>query len=563
MPVVQTLVRLGMATALSMVAYLIGRIFWGVDFTDEMQHYGELISLVETGKLFQSDLFLQQALYVFLYPVFWTYRYIAGGWDFLVLVGRLLMVAAVVGTAVLAYLRFTLMGALYARWLAAGLALVCNSYNILSPNYNFAASLLVSVIAFLWLGGPRGRAYVAQTGLAVSMLCVVYPTAGAAVALLLFADEVIRRRYRLGLQVAGATFMLCAFWATVLLWFSDGPADFQDAIAFSRAFGVGRALADPRHIAFLLAVVGGGLLIVFFPRTSVEIRNGKACRLILVLSLIVVVGAVIKPSYWFIPMLYLLVLLIARGSLAVHPERRAVIGVAVAGLALGATFGLTSGNGALNIAIGLAPVLPYLGGLVLMGSMHRSGTPAGWLKRGVLMLLPWLVVSNGVLNPYREELPWKLGYALEGAPAFRGVYSSREKQSALLLLRESVGGELHFAADGRRPTLMVIGPHPWVYSALGLTAKTPMYFMHFSGGEGANQIIARRLFQGGSPDYILIASSPPVAIASALQSRLDEAYECAPLRAGSLAGDPQQAAVRLGMDSGAQLCRLIPQPSAK
>lgn len=96
---------LGAITAVACLGYLVSRVFTGIDFTDEMQHYGELASLVATGKLFQADLFLQQAMYMFLYPVFRLYYMIAGGWDHLVIAGRTFMLLAYVAAAWLAYRR--------------------------------------------------------------------------------------------------------------------------------------------------------------------------------------------------------------------------------------------------------------------------------------------------------------------------------------------------------------------------------------------------------------------------------------------------------------------------
>ena len=37
--------------------YLIIRIFIGLDFTDEMQHYGQIQGLLSLGKLFVNDFF--------------------------------------------------------------------------------------------------------------------------------------------------------------------------------------------------------------------------------------------------------------------------------------------------------------------------------------------------------------------------------------------------------------------------------------------------------------------------------------------------------------------------
>ncbi len=42
------------------------RVFHGLDFNDEMQYYGELVALTQSGRLFSADLFVQQMVYLFL-----------------------------------------------------------------------------------------------------------------------------------------------------------------------------------------------------------------------------------------------------------------------------------------------------------------------------------------------------------------------------------------------------------------------------------------------------------------------------------------------------------------
>ena len=48
--------------------YLILRIFFGLDFTDEMQYYGEIQGLISSNSLFINDYFIQQTGYVLIHP---------------------------------------------------------------------------------------------------------------------------------------------------------------------------------------------------------------------------------------------------------------------------------------------------------------------------------------------------------------------------------------------------------------------------------------------------------------------------------------------------------------
>ena len=49
-------------------SFLYLQIFYGLDLTDESQHYLQIKSLIENSDLFQNDLFYQQVVYLLFYP---------------------------------------------------------------------------------------------------------------------------------------------------------------------------------------------------------------------------------------------------------------------------------------------------------------------------------------------------------------------------------------------------------------------------------------------------------------------------------------------------------------
>src|SRR5262245_16940690 len=75
-------------------AWLVLRVFIRLDFTDEMQYYGQISGLVRTGKFFHDDLFLQQLGYLFLLPFFKLHAVAFPDQSYLILFGRLLLAAA-------------------------------------------------------------------------------------------------------------------------------------------------------------------------------------------------------------------------------------------------------------------------------------------------------------------------------------------------------------------------------------------------------------------------------------------------------------------------------------
>ena len=87
-------------TILLLILFL--RVTRGLDLTDEMQYYGEIQGLLETGKLFSNDLFIQQLVYLLFYPFLKIYHLIFG-MEGMVFFGRLILAVMSVGIFIYAY----------------------------------------------------------------------------------------------------------------------------------------------------------------------------------------------------------------------------------------------------------------------------------------------------------------------------------------------------------------------------------------------------------------------------------------------------------------------------
>lgn len=546
---------LGAAMAVVCLGYLVSRVFTGIDFTDEMQHYGELTSLVETGKLFQADLFLQQAMYMFLYPVFRLYYLVAGDWDYLVIAGRTFMLFAYMAAAWLAYRRSITGSARYPGWVAASLVLAWLPFNIFSPYYNALAGLLVSLIVFAWTGEARARTYLVVSTLAVSMLCVTYPTLGLAVGALLIGDELLARRYGLAVRMVGLLAGFGSLWAAILWSLTGGLADIREAIAFSKAFGVGYAFSSSKHMLVLSVVAVVGLLFSYLGARQVGVERKLSGHYVLPLGVLLFWWLAGRQGWLLVVLLYLGVLFLLRYVPADAPEKRRAARLGIFGLLIGMVVALTSGNGVINIAIGMGAVLPYLVGLLLKGcatSIPNAKALGGVRPAHFVVICGVLLVTNNALHPYRDDPVWKLGHSLDKVPAFRGIAGSEEKRVAIELVQGLVASPDLLVGE----TLLVVGPQPWVYFALGATPQTPMLFMHYSGGAAATRIVADRLSRQARPDYILIMSQPPAEIMAALDKVMHSGYRCDVLTVKLPHGEAGRAMEKFGLGPEMKMCRL-------
>jgi hypothetical protein len=148
-----------------------------------------------------------------------------------------------------------------------------------------------------------------------------------------------------------------------------------------------------------------------------------------------------------------------------------------------------------------------------MGGVRQLAQPA-------LAALVFLMLFNGVLNPYGEQRVWHRFKPIVGVPAFKGIWTSPVKIEAIDLFRTLSGpGTL----QGKR--LLVIGPHPWLYFVLGGQPSTPMLFMHYQGREEAYSLVAEKLFRDGMPDAILLTNmNAPGPIAGQLGKWAQQDY---------------------------------------
>jgi hypothetical protein len=434
-------------------------------------------------------------------------------------------------------------------------ALAWLPFNILSPYYNAMAGLLISLIVFVWAGEARARAYLVVSTLAVSMLCVTYPTLGLAVGVLLVGDELLARRYGLALRMVVFLAGFGSLWAAILWDMTGSLADIRDAIAFSKAFGVGQAFSSPKHLLVLFVIVLAGLAFSYLGARQEGADRRLNGRIAFPLMLLSFWWLASQNGWFLVVLLYLGVLFLLRYVPADVPEKRQVARLGVFGLLIGAVSALTSGNGVINIAIGAGAVLPYLAGLLLKGNVTSGRNANGVVSirpAHLVILFGVLLVANNVLHPYREEPIWKLGHSLDRVPAFRGITGSEEKRVAVELVQALADSPA--SLEGK--TLLVVGPQPWAYFALRAVPQTPMLFMHYSGGEAATRIVADRLSRQARPDRILVMSQPPAEIMDALDRILRSGYRCDVIVPNLPAGVTGRAMEKFGLGPEMKMCRL-------
>jgi hypothetical protein len=251
---------IGAIALVAAAAWTFSRICLGLDFTDEMQYYGEISALTRTGKFFQSDLFLQQLGYIFVLPFFKLHALVFSDQRYLVLFGRLLLAGGYLAVGGLVWRAMPRLGefSIAQRLVALATFIAWVPFQIFAPSYNSMAYLLI--VAVLAVALPPEAALTRRStfriGAFVTALTFVYPPAGLVLILLTVLGAArsggARHAWRLLITIAGGGVLVLVIMIAV--HGTAFPRDLLAAFQFSRAFGVAEEIRQPEQIASLLAI---------------------------------------------------------------------------------------------------------------------------------------------------------------------------------------------------------------------------------------------------------------------------------------------------------------------
>lgn len=471
---------------LGLMAVLAIRCWRGLDITDEMQYYGQILGLVESGRLFSSDLFVQQLVYLLFYPVFKAYHLVFGE-AALVLFGRIVLALLLIG--LYACVRKELLSLGAARW-PAGLAAFAVTFavpfhGIFALSYN-TVSQAGWVLFILWCMAPsavppwRWAALLVAVGFAHPVAAIVMAAVLAA-SLLLQEGRVEWRRW------AVATLGGLVFSVAVLLSFTSW-AELSRALVFSSGFGAGGGALFENTVSLysILAYVSAMLLLSWgVPRMARQWGWAVGVPLI---ALVLWGGRRFAREAWsygytvpisqFAGLLAIACVVLAclRPATSATALRALMLVSLVHFLVLVGTSsnGLAQGLGALMVVIPLACalVLPQVPG----------GRP--WMAVTLSVLVSLLALLHWSKAPYRDWPWYRLDRSLDDVAVFRHLKVSSPNFDLLDSYRQALGPTM-----AGRPAL-IASERPGLYFALEVRPQTCMLYMHSAGGTASAQALS-------------------------------------------------------------------------
>jgi len=473
------------SAVLSLICFI--RATRGLDLTDEMQYYGEIGGLVETGRLFSNDLFVQQSVYILLYPIF-RLHHLLFGLDGLVFFGRLVMSILTAGVFAYAYqkLRALEFSESIASLTALSLTFAIPYHGVFAPSYNTISQMLWLIFAlgfFEWKqSGPL------WWGVLPVITAFAHPISAVTMTLLIFARLLSERDFarmgKLALVLLGG-----AFIAVLMALLFALPQEYWASLVFSSGYGVGAAffssMGQPLALVAMCAMFA---ICVLVCKGSGNSHVAISTAVFLTVAITLFWGAVAQYGYslWIASILSFLTALAYGWALSGAPisdtrSRQRIHWLAILILVLATALGVTSGNGISQSTGAFMLGLPlFMGIAATRGSRARMGgsfLPIGFICVALVFIL---FTAHWSRFPYREDNWWRTNTPVESVAAFRFIDTSSERAAFIRVARQALGN----AVQGKRA--LIVGEYPALYFALDAIPETCMLYMHSitSGASG-------------------------------------------------------------------------------
>jgi hypothetical protein len=464
------------------LGYLIVRIFVGLDFTDEMQYYGQIHGLISSNKLFSTDFFIQQTGYLLIYP-FLKFIFIFDptiNFINLILYTRLLLFLFIVAISLLLFFlssNYRLISRVIGSCLVA---ISITEYLPFAFSYNTIGFLLSSLILMIWLFFENQHKVYILSFLIV-LLGWTYPPLGILFSILILVDCIIySKRKNFFKIIISLLFISLAF---ILIIFSLNFFDintFAKSLIFSGYFDSGFFLlfSNNIYLIFLSLVFIPGILFIYLlfyeNKFLIFIRRNYAFIFpVLSLFFLFLGFALIFTKYfWKFSILLwstsICIMILEKEIEAL--KKSLLLKILFSCLLISLVHTFTSSN---SFTVSYRGFFLTIGFLFLVFSSLSQKNIIKTLYidfLGVIIVMG--ILGNILVNPYRDKNNFAILSERESFISYEKLLISNAKFMAINEFKKNVIIE-------KNKTLLVIGPHPWIYFALNAKPNTPYLFMHF------------------------------------------------------------------------------------
>lgn len=487
------------------LSVLLLQITCGVDLTDEIQYYGEIKGLVATGRLFSTDLFIQQTVYILVYPILLAQHAVFGDAG-LILCGRLILAVAIAMVYIKIYKTVEGINSyrMAASAAAFGITFAITYHGIFAPSYNTISQVLWIAFALNFMVW-QGCSLVFLGGLVLATI-FAHPTSAMAMFMLVVVRLVYEKKFSALLKFLRGVVVGGALILGVLVCFAS-PGDYLRSLSFSSGYGVGTVFFSSSTGPANLGII---YLLFIVAAFSGKLVNRFKQPLLLVAIVLLVGRNLVHPlpggydGYSASAALQLAELsaLAYAAALSRVSQSSGVLTQGhvhwFAGLLLvyATTLGITSGNGIGQstgaFMVGL-PLLMAVACLQADKGMHRGVAVLAMV--GMVLIAVWSF-GHWCRYPYREAHWWQSTQTMQDIPEFRFISTSAERARLLAQVKNTL------QPDTLNKKVLVVSEYPGIYFASGGAIETCMVYMH-SLTSDQSEIVLKDCLKSKRPDVVV------------------------------------------------------------
>jgi hypothetical protein len=488
--------------SLVLLLVLFIRVTRGLDLTDEMQYYGEIKGLIETGKLFSNDLFIQQSVYILLYPMFYIYHKLFD-YEGFVFFGRLIMAVLTIAVFIYAYrklLEFKF-SAHVAGLTALSLTFAIPYHGIFAPSYNTISQVLWIIFVIRFFEWKQQRA-ISWAAIPV-ITAFAHPTSAVMMAVLILMRMSVERDFK---QVAKVILALLGgglIALPIVLYFAS-PEAYLDSLKFSSGYGVGTAFFSSKSqlITLLLIYALFGAAVLFWKHLR-NINFALLASLVTATSIVVFAAGLANGAYtsrtiYVIASLSALayVWLISNYADENLELRQRSHWLVLSLLVFATSLGVTSGNGLGQATGGFMVGLPVLFGLAVSTGVGKENTVNATLKITCMALVCILFVTHWSSYPYREAGWWRVNQSIQSVPAFKFIATSQDRSDFLQQMKQAL------EPISQRKRTLIVSEYPAFYQSLNVSIETCMLYMHSLTSDRSESVLKKCLHEK-NPEIVI------------------------------------------------------------
>lgn len=459
------------------LSFLYLQIYYGLDLTDESQHYLQIKSLIENSGLFQNDLFYQQVVYLLFYPAIKLIVYLQGYDSFLINL-RLLLAFLYLISFILIFKSFLNYGVSKSSsiLLSTSIAMISIGIGNVSPfsiNYNTISYLFTSIFLTQYICWNKNERNLILIWPIFTIFSNPFVALGMFLSIWWKNYSLNKQKFLTKILIFHSLGILISF---ILILRFTSYETLIDSISFSKEFSVGNALFNSSNQIFVSIVFL--ILFIFFQKlqsliifkktfiifgftlfafsiTFFELFNEfefKLIRTTLLLFLIFFIN---------------LILLNHKEKSLIHLDSMDLNKVL---LLLCFMYVISSSNGLNQAFVPLLMALPLYFFILMKNKDSFLSSFDINVTKIILYSLPFLIIFNSLLDGYRENGRLFLKNKITEVKEFNNIFTTSEKKKFIIKTKLNL-------PNFRGEKALIEGNLPGIYFITGTAPETCMIFL--------------------------------------------------------------------------------------